>query len=142
MDLAKRFYMSFSWHLIGKILGILMMVAGSVLVVRLLGGEKYGSFTIVLSLVQIVILMIGLGHDVTINTYLPRFLSQGRKDHATELLRYILRKRSLLLLVTAFALFNGAPFVATWFEVAKLDLYIRISILIIGLDYFNTVFKN
>jgi O-antigen/teichoic acid export membrane protein len=142
VNLAQRFSQSIIWHMTGLVVGGLMMVLGSVLVVRILGAEKYGSYVVVLSLSQLVRLAISLGHEITINTYLPRFLAKGEKDNAAQLLLYILKKRGLFFVITALVLFFGAPLIALGFQIPDLAYYIRLGILIIGLEYFTAVFRN
>ena len=142
MNLAQRFSKSFTWQLIGNILGAVMMVLGSILVVRLLGAEKYGSYAVVLSLIQIVKLVISFGHEITINTYLPKFMATGQKDRVAQLLRYIIKRRSLWFIFTALSLFFAARLIARGFQIPDLVLYIKLGIPIIGLEYFTAVFRN
>jgi len=143
VKLSQRFFQSYIWHIIGKIAGVVMMVLGSVLVVRLLGVDKYGAYAIVLSVIKLVQFGISFGHEVTINTYLPKFLAREEEQgKVSQLLRYILAKRLLYFGITALVLFFGAPLIALGFEVTDLVSYIRLGILVIGLEYFTAVFKS
>jgi O-antigen/teichoic acid export membrane protein len=143
LRLSQRFLQSYTWFLIAKFFGFGSALLGSILVVRYLGAGNYGAFAIVLTQIKLVQFAIALGHEITINTYLPEFLSgKSGRCNAARLLRDILFRRIILFIATALIMFFGAPFVSRFFEVADFTRFIRLGIVIIGLEYFTAVFRS
>ncbi|MBI1299374.1 oligosaccharide flippase family protein [bacterium] len=131
------------WGQAGRVFENGLSLLFSVLVVRVLGPERYGIYAVGLSVVGVALLMVSLGYNETLARYLPTYRARF-PGQAPTFVKRLLRNRLLVGLVVAFTIWLLRDQIAVWTATdALVPLVWLLAILLLGQnlwDFFSAYF--
>lgn len=131
MGLIQRVFSGIFWGQIGKILEVILGFAFTVVMGRYLGPSGYGIYTLIMSMVGLVIVISSFGFGEALGRFVPKVLADGSKEELSFLFKSLLKKRIIiaLCLSTAIILFREA--MAKIFAIPALSRYLVFVALLI-----------
>lgn len=127
MLLLKRTATSFAWNHLGRVCEYAFVYFFSVIVARKLGAEVNGTYAMLLSVVQVLLIVSSLGLETSVASSFPRLLQKTPKDQIAGTFRGLLVTRLIGVAVISLAfllarntivrLLNAPPFFIDIFSV-------------------------
>ncbi|HEX2171882.1 MAG TPA: oligosaccharide flippase family protein [Dehalococcoidia bacterium] len=111
--MARRVGSGLIWGQIGRLADLALGLALSLLIVRLLGPERYAAYAVVLSVVGFAGLIGSLGYGEALARYLPE-LAASDAGGVTGLLRRLTGERLVVTLIAGILVWLAAPVIAGW----------------------------
>jgi O-antigen/teichoic acid export membrane protein len=110
--LLKRAPASYVWNQVYSILIFAMSFVLSIVIARGLSATDFGVYTMLSSIVSVLLLVFAFGLEDVASVYVPRLLAQGGVSGASAMLRWMLIQRTLVMLAIGALLAVGLPFIA------------------------------
>lgn len=125
------------WGQAGRLFENGLSLLFSVLVVRVLGPERYGIYAVGLSVVGVALLMVSLGYNETLSRYLPTYRARFA-EQAPTFVRKLLRNRLLAGGAVAVLIWVLRDPIAAWTSTAQLaPLLWLLAILLLGQNFWD-----
>ncbi|MDO8672998.1 MAG: oligosaccharide flippase family protein [Dehalococcoidia bacterium] len=105
-----------AWGQAGRITEVALGLAFSVLVVRKLGDQAYGTYALLYSLIGVTSVLCSLGLNEAVSKYLPIVATQGEEGQVGYLVRATVAYRLLFTLVGSIVLYLSCGFLAGVFQ--------------------------
>ncbi|MBP6993168.1 MAG: oligosaccharide flippase family protein [Spirochaetes bacterium] len=121
-------------------LGIIIATITSILVARALGPDSMGKYSLILSVTTFIFAITDLGISQTTIRYASKAISLNDVENHRAILRWSLRIRLAILMVTASAVYLITPFItgSVW-HVDGIDTLIRLSLFIVLFMIIGTI---
>lgn len=131
MGLIQRVFSGMFWGQVGKILEVILGFAFTVVMGRYLGPSGYGIYTLIMSMVGLVIVISSFGFGEALGRFVPKVSADGSKEEVSFLFKNLLKKRIIIVLYlsTAIILFREA--MAKIFAIPALSRYLVFVALLI-----------
>ncbi len=111
------------WGQIGRVLEIASSLAFSILVVRVLGPQDYGAYSVLWSIIGVGALIASAGYSESLTRYLPALRHEGQ-EAADALTRHLLQERVLISLVVGLGVWLLAAPLAEWTRTPVVQTFI------------------